>query len=133
MASEYGDDANKSRVRWTEMSPKVRRVRFKFRLYISGGVNSMRAVANLNHLCQVHLPDRHVIEIVDVSQEQARALADRVVMTPTLIKLSPAPVCRIVGTLSHPEPVLLALGLFEGWSAKASRELPDPSDVADDD
>jgi hypothetical protein len=32
-------------------------------------------------------------------------------MTPTLVKHAPGPAQRIVGTLSHPEIVLQALGL----------------------
>jgi circadian clock protein KaiB len=32
-------------------------------------------------------------------------------MTPTLIKLSPGPIQKIVGTLSQTQTVLLALGL----------------------
>ena len=89
-----------------------RRVTFKFRLYIAGDAqNSTQAVANLTALCRTRLPDRHVIEIVDVFREPNRALADRIFMTPTLIKLSPAPIRRIVGTLSQTEPLLAALGL----------------------
>ena len=89
-----------------------RRSRFKFRLYVAGGApNSARAVANLNALCRVHLPDRHEIEVVDVFREPKRALADGILMTPTLVKLGPLPARRIVGTLSQTEPVLQALGL----------------------
>jgi len=86
---------------------------YKFRLYIAAGSpKSQEAIANLYDLCRIHLPDGHVIEIVDVFQEPARAMADRVIMTPTLIKLSPAPIRRIVGTLSERAPVLQALGLW---------------------
>jgi len=85
---------------------------FEFRLYVAGAsLNSVRALANLKALCEAHLPDRHRIEVVDVFQEPKRALADRIFMTPTLIKLEPPPVLRIVGTLSQPEPVLEALGI----------------------
>jgi circadian clock protein KaiB len=38
-------------------------------------------------------------------------LAERIFLTPTLIKLTPAPLRRIVGTLSQTLPVMLALGL----------------------
>jgi hypothetical protein len=34
-------------------------------------------------------------------------------MTPTLIKLSPAPLRRIVGTLAHTSRVLMALDLVD--------------------
>jgi len=48
---------------------------------------------------------------VDVFCEPKRALTDAVNMTPTLVKLAPAPVRRIVGTLGQTQLVLQALGL----------------------
>jgi circadian clock protein KaiB len=91
------------------MSP---RIKFRFRLYVAGDAqNSSQAVANLSALCRAHLPDQYGIEIVDVFREPKRALADGVFMTPTLLKLAPSPVRRIVGSLSQPLPVLQALGL----------------------
>ena len=93
-------------------SDMSRRAVFKFRLYVAGGAqNSAQALANLEALCRTHLPDRHEIEVVDVFREPNRALADGILMTPTLVKLSPAPVQRIVGTLSQMQIVLRALGL----------------------
>lgn len=84
---------------------------FKFRLYIAGdALNSAQAQANLGALCRAHLADRHEIEIVDVFREPQRALADGIFMTPTLVKLAPPPVRRIVGTLSQTQTVLQALG-----------------------
>jgi circadian clock protein KaiB len=89
-----------------------RRVKFKFRLYVAGdALNSAQAIANLAALCKAHLADRHEIEMVDVFREPQRALADGILMTPTLIKLGPSPVRRIVGTLSQTGPLLQALGL----------------------
>ena len=89
-----------------------RPILFKFRLYVAGSApNSAQALANLSALCRTHLPDRHQIEVVDVFRQPKRALADRIFMTPTLVRLTPAPVQTIVGTLSHMQPVLWALGL----------------------
>jgi circadian clock protein KaiB len=91
---------------------RSRSVIFKFRLYIAGGtVNSLQAISNLAALCRAHLPDRHHIEIVDVFREPKRALADGILMTPTLVKLAPGPTVKIVGTLSQTETVIQALGL----------------------
>jgi circadian clock protein KaiB len=85
---------------------------FKFRLYVAGtGPNSAQALVNLNALCRNYLPERHEIEIVDVLVDPKRALADGVMLTPQLVKLSPAPILNIVGNLSQTQPVLLALGL----------------------
>lgn len=90
----------------------TRPAHFKLRLYVAGNApNSARAIANLRALCQEHLAELHEIEIVDVLREPQRALADHVLMTPLLVKLSPAPVCKIVGNLSESRPVLEALGL----------------------
>lgn len=87
---------------------------FKFRLYVAGNsANSAEAAANLKRFCHDHLPDRHQIEIVDVLREPKRAVAEGVLLTPTLIKLSPAPVCKIVGTLSEASPLLHTFGLTE--------------------
>ncbi len=89
-----------------------RRALFKFRLYVAGDApNSAQAVANLGALCRAHLPDRHEIEIVDVFLEPKRALADGIFLTPTLVKLAPSPVKKIIGTLSQTQIVLQALGL----------------------
>ena len=46
-------------------------------------------------------------------REPDRALADGIFMTPTLVKVAPAPGQRIVGTLSQRQPLLSALGLDE--------------------
>jgi len=84
----------------------------RFRLYVAGeGQNSARAIANLTALCQARLAGRHQIEIVDVFGHPDRALADRIVMTPTLMRLEPGPVRRIIGTLAATDDVVAALGL----------------------
>lgn len=85
---------------------------FKFRLYVAGdALNSAQALANLGALCRAHLAGRHEIEVVDVFREPKRALVDGIFMTPTLVRLAPSPVRKIVGTLSQTQPVLQALGL----------------------
>lgn len=89
-----------------------KRAIFKFRLYVAAGTqNSTQAVANLSVLCREYLLNRHEIEVVDVLREPKRALADGILMTPTLVKLAPSPSSQIVGTLSHREIVLHTLGL----------------------
>lgn len=89
-----------------------RRTQFKFKLYIAGDApNSAQARANLTALCRAHLADRHEIEIVDVFRHPRRALVDGIFMTPTLVRVTPTPGCKIVGNLSQTQTVLAALGL----------------------
>ena len=88
------------------------RTLFKFRLYVAGDTqNSAQAIANLGALCRAHLPDQHEIEIVDVLREPKRALTDCIFMTPTLVKLTPSPFKKIIGTLRQTQVVLETLGL----------------------
>jgi circadian clock protein KaiB len=90
----------------------TRRSTHKFRLYVADDtMNSAQATANLHALCQTHLPGRHEIEIVDVFKEPQRALLEGIRMTPTLLRLSPLPIRRVVGTLMDTQRVLETLGL----------------------
>jgi circadian clock protein KaiB len=84
------------------------------RLYIANNApNSRRAVANLAAICKQHLEDNFKLEIVDVLETPLRALADGILVTPSLTKVSPSPVAKIVGNLSDKGSVLRALGLEE--------------------
>ncbi len=81
------------------------------RLYIAGEApNSVRAVANLRSLCKEHYAATHELEIVDMLVQPLRALADGIIVTPTLLKLSPLPIRRLIGDLSDTERVLTTLG-----------------------
>jgi circadian clock protein KaiB len=88
---------------------------YKFRLYVVGdSPNSAQAMTNLKAFCGKHLPGRHAIEFVDIIREPRQALAERVFLTPTLIKLSPGPMRRIVGTLKDSGALREILGLPPG-------------------
>jgi len=83
-------------------------------LYITdSGPNSVRAVANLEAICKEHLKDNFRLEIIDVLEYPLRALADGIVVTPSLAKLSPSPATTVVGNLSDKVGVLRALGIVE--------------------
>jgi circadian clock protein KaiB len=82
------------------------------RLYIAGGApNSMQAIANLEAVCAEYLKDGHRLEVVDVIENPRRAMAEGVLVTPSLIKLSPRPATQVIGNLSDRKRLLLALGL----------------------
>ena len=82
------------------------------RLYVAGSApNSLRAIANAKAICDEHFASGHELEIVDVLDHPQQALADGIVVTPTLLRLLPLPVLRVVGNLSDTTQVLLALAL----------------------
>lgn len=93
--------------------PKARAgtARLRLRLYVAGTApNSLRAVQNAEAICSEHFASRYEIEIVDLLQHPGRALADGIIVTPTLLKVLPSPVQRIIGDLSDRNQVLLVLG-----------------------
>jgi circadian clock protein KaiB len=88
---------------------------YVFRLYVVGTApNSLRAVANLRALCQKYLLNHYQLEIIDILDNPLRALEDEVLLTPTLVKLAPAPVTRLIGNLNDHAGVLSALGIITG-------------------
>ncbi len=85
--------------------------RLLLRLYVAGNApNSVRAIANVQAICDQHFGRTHELEIVDLLEHPRRALADAIVVTPTLLKLAPLPIQRVIGNLSDTNQVLLALG-----------------------
>jgi circadian clock protein KaiB len=85
---------------------------YRFTLFIAGqSPRSTRAVENLKALGTHVLDGAFELEVVDVVEDAARAEADQIMATPTVIKVSPDPVRRVTGDLSDPDAVALALGL----------------------
>jgi circadian clock protein KaiB len=82
----------------------------RLRLYVAGTApNSVKAIANCRAICDEHFASGHELEIVDLLEHPTRALADGVIVTPTLLRLLPLPVRRVIGSLSDANQVLLAL------------------------
>jgi circadian clock protein KaiB len=82
------------------------------RLYISDHApNSVQAAANLAAICKEYLAERFTLEVIDILKDPLRALADGIVVTPSLTKVSPSPVAKVVGNLGKKSDVLLALGI----------------------
>jgi circadian clock protein KaiB len=82
------------------------------RLYIvDNAPNSLKAVANLAAICEEFLLGRFSLEIIDVLQQPLRALADGVLVTPNLLKISPGPAANVIGNLGRRRDVLRALGI----------------------
>ena len=82
------------------------------RLFVAGeSPDSATAIANLKSLFPSHDSPLVEIEIVDVQRDPARAARDEIMVTPTLLKLSPSPRCRILGNLKNREALLQMLGI----------------------
>ena len=84
----------------------------RLRLYVAGNApNSVRAIANCRAICDEHFASGHELEIVDLLEHPMRGMADGIVVTPTLVRLMPLPIQRVIGNLSDTSKVLLALSV----------------------
>jgi circadian clock protein KaiB len=94
---------------------KAGRGHYVLRLFIAGnGPNSKLALANLRSVCKEHLNGNCTIETVDVVKDFQAAVKNQVLVTPTLILVTPGPRVVILGNLSDKGKVLAALRLTGG-------------------
>ena len=82
------------------------------RLFVAGdSPDSAIAITNLRILFPNDNGSHVEIEIVDVQKEPARAARDEIMVTPTLVKVSPSPRVRVLGNLKNREALLRLLGI----------------------
>jgi circadian clock protein KaiB len=94
---------------------------YLLRLYVSGVTErSRRSILNINAVCKENLQGRYDLEVIDIHQKPSLAVDEQIVATPTLIKLLPLPLRRIVGDLSDRDGVLFGLDI------KKTTNRPDP-------
>lgn len=81
-------------------------------LYVAGDTpRSRSARATVAWLAGGGVRERVEAAVVDVAEQPERAEADRVLLTPTLLRQDPAPARRVVGDLGDRGRVAEALGL----------------------
>jgi circadian clock protein KaiB len=85
---------------------------YVLRLYLTGNTRrSAAAIETIKGLCEHHLHGRYELEVVDLYQQPGRAQAAQIIAAPTLVKEWPLPLRRLIGDLSDPDRVLIALNL----------------------
>ena len=84
--------------------------KLQLRLYVAlGAPNSVRAINNLHAILNAHFAGRHEVEVVDLLAFPKRAMADGIIVTPTLLRLRPLPPKRLIGDLGDASQVLMTL------------------------
>ena len=85
---------------------------YTLRLFITGSTpRSTRAIANMRRICEERLKGLYSLEVIDVYQDAEATRAMQIVATPTLVKVLPEPLRRIIGDLSDEERVLAGLDI----------------------
>lgn len=73
----------------------------RLQLFVAGETpRSFRAVSSLRTVCASHLGNDYELEIIDVLERPDLADQARILATPTLLKLAPAPMRRVIGDLA---------------------------------
>jgi circadian clock protein KaiB len=84
---------------------------FVFKFYICGGNPQHRdAAAALQGLCEAETLHEYLLDVIDVAERPAEAAADRILATPALVRINPAPMRRLVGDCSSPRRLLAEFG-----------------------
>ena len=92
------------------MSP---RKTYILKLYVAGNTpNSMRALKTLRNILETEFRGVYALKVIDVLKNPQLAEEDKILATPTLSKILPPPVRRIIGDLSDRERVLIGLDLL---------------------
>ena len=113
------------------MSP---RKTYILKLYVAGNTpNSMRALKTLRNILDTEFQGVYALKVIDVLKNPQLAEEDKILATPTLSKILPPPVRRIIGDLSDRERVLIGLDLlFEELSDEVLAESFADKDVVGD-
>jgi circadian clock protein KaiB len=107
MTSTSSTETMKSR-KATPVKPEI----WKLRLYVAGQTpRAIAAFANLERLCEKHLPGRYDIEVIDLLKNPKLAAGDQIIAVPTLVRRLPPPMKKIIGDLSNEHRILVGLDL----------------------
>ena len=86
--------------------------RYVLRLYVTGSTKrSTRAIEATRQICDTLLKGRHDLEVIDLYLYPEAAAREQIIAAPTLVKLLPAPLRRVIGDLSDRPRVLAGLDL----------------------
>jgi len=84
---------------------------YLLRLYIAGtSSRSRQAILRARELCANELKGRGRLEVIDIYQDPVRARDAQILATPTLVKVIPLPVRRLIGTPAKSSRLFAGLG-----------------------
>ncbi len=85
--------------------------KYFLKLYIADDrtILSRTVIRNFNKIILKKIRNEYTLEIIDISRQPLKGEEEKIVATPTLIKIMPSPVIRFVGDLSNEENILAHL------------------------
>ncbi len=86
---------------------------YVLKLYVAGNTpNSVRALKTLKNILEQDFKGVYALKVIDVLKNPQLAEEDKILATPTLSKILPPPLRKIIGDLSDREKVLIGLDLL---------------------
>jgi circadian clock protein KaiB len=104
---------------WPEPPPPQQ---FTLRLFVTGTTSrSRRAITAIKSICEEELAGQCTLEVIDIYQDPEATRDFQIVATPTLVKVAPAPLRKIIGDLSDRAKVLSGLNLLATQDPDSTR------------
>ncbi|MDF2449870.1 MAG: circadian clock protein KaiB [Bacteroidota bacterium] len=87
---------------------------YRFKLFVTGmSITSVRAIENIKRICEKYIPNNYELEIIDIHKNPTTLTEYDIIACPTLVKLSPGDLKKMLGDLSNEDKVLSGLGILK--------------------
>lgn len=111
-----------SSLAWSPLNRHEKTQGYVLRLFVSdNSLATERILQNLHQLLDRVLQQPYTLKVVDIHKHPEQAEADQIAATPTLVKVWPHPVRRIVGDLEDVNKVLRVLAPLPEGKAQPDR------------
>ena len=86
---------------------------YLLRLYIAGiSTNNIEAVRDFKQLLDDKFHENYRLEVIDIFENPHLAAGEKIVATPTLMKLMPPPIQKVILDFNNKERLLLRIDLI---------------------
>lgn len=82
---------------------------YHLKLFITNSASSKMAISNLKDILGTDLGKQVKLDVIDVTKKPELAHKYNIIATPTLIRLKPDPILKLVGDLSNTDKILSLL------------------------
>lgn len=89
-------------------------MKFIFRLYVAGRtITSRRAIRHVEAIQSRYRDHEFQVDVIDVLENPERAEVDKILATPTLVKVTPLPQKKVIGDLGDLDRVCTSIDLID--------------------
>jgi circadian clock protein KaiB len=115
-SNERSPYSGRSTLSWTPVNAQPEAQGYVLRLFVSStNPATEHILRNLHHLLEKSLVQPYTLKVVDIRKHPDLAEADQITATPTLVKIWPLPVRRMVGDLDDSSRLLKLLASANTW------------------